>query len=255
MKRFITGIILYVSLFIFFNINANATSNFQNETLNYTITYKWGLIHKDAAKATMRLINSGDAYKITLTAKTLPWADKIFSVRDTLISNISKNNFRVKNYIKTTHEGDRYAKDIINFSYGGSAVKGSVKKYRQKKSEPMSVNSLTHTATGLTFDMLSVFYYLRTLDFENMATNHIHKVNILSGSHAEILTIRYAGIETIKLRNNTKVQAYKLKFSFTSDGKKKSSENMTAYISKDGKNIPLYLVGKLPIGEVRVYLD
>ncbi|MDE7381623.1 MAG: DUF3108 domain-containing protein, partial [Muribaculaceae bacterium] len=70
---------------------------------------------------------------------------------------------------------------------------------------------------------------------------------------SEILSIKYVGKETIKLKNGTKREAFKLSFSFTRDGKKKSSDDMTAWISVDSRHIPLYLVGKLPVGEMRVY--
>lgn len=251
-KKFLASIFILMILSIF---SGRAEANFSNETLHYTITYKWGLIHKDAAKATMRLSNSGDHYNVTLTARTLPWADKFFTVRDTLSSVITKNGLKVKKYVKSTHEGDRYSRDVITFSYGGSSVKGSVQKTRQKKGEAATTSNLTCTASGPTYDMLSIFYYLRTLNFEKMAQNHIYKATIFSGSNSETLSIRLEGIKTITLRNKSKVKAYALKFSFTRDGKKKSSENMTAYISTDSRHIPLYLVGKLPIGEVRVYLD
>lgn len=84
---------------------AAGTARFGNETLKYVITYKWGLIHKDAGDATMTLTNSGNRYNIRLVGRTKPWADKFYEVRDTLISVIEKNHFRPLNYTKLAHEG------------------------------------------------------------------------------------------------------------------------------------------------------
>lgn len=232
-----------------------SASGFANETLHYTITYKWGLIHKDAAKATLNLRNSGDHYNIYVYAKTLPWADRVFEVRDTLRSTVLKNGFKVKNYQKITHEGKKYGKDQIDFSYAGTVVKGSVSRWREGKDGKVSTSKATLTGKSPSFDMLSVFYYLRLLDFESMKKGHVYNVTIFSGTKTETLSIKSEGIETIKLRDKSKAQAWHLKFTFTRDGKKKSSDDMSAWISTTPQHIPLYLVGKLPVGEVRVYYD
>lgn len=229
-------------------------SDFKNEVLHYTISYKWGMIHKDAGKATLRLSNSGNHYKLSLTAYTLPWADKIFQVRDTLLSTVTKNNFRVTEYMKNTHEGGKYNRDIIHFTYGGSAAKGSVKKIRQQKDGSFKVTNKVLTGGIPVYDMLSVFYYMRKLDYASMKKGVVYKVTIFSGSKSETLTIKNLGIENIKLRNKTTRSAYKLSLSFTTGGKKKSSDDISAWISSDSSHIPLYVVGKLPIGQVRVYL-
>ncbi len=252
MKRnFLLLIILLSSIFSSFSAIPDS------ETLHYLVSYKWGLIHKDAAKATLSVKQTGNDYRLILTAKSLPWVDKIFMVRDTLISTVSRDNFRVKKYVKTSHEGDHYSKDIVNFTYSGSVVKGTTTRYRSKKGDksvaPEKSGSII-TASGPTFDMLSVFYYLRTLDFATFKKNQTVNVNIFSGKHSEKLTIRYIGKEIIKLRDKSKREAYKISFAFTRDGKTKSSDDMTAWVSADSKIIPLYLLGKLPLGEMRVYL-
>lgn len=51
---------------------------FQNEDLKYVISYKWGLIHKDAGEATLSLRQAGGNYNVTLTARTKPWADRFY---------------------------------------------------------------------------------------------------------------------------------------------------------------------------------
>lgn len=243
-------ILLFLLVFICGNLYA-----FNNETLHYTITYKWGMIHKDAGKATLRITNSGNNYNFLLTAHTLPWADKVFIVRDTLKSIVSKNGFKVSTYHKLTHEGGKYSRDIINFHYAGSVVKGAADRLREKKDGTISHTTKQFSSTGPTFDMLSVFYFIRMVDWNKMRVGQTIRTTIFSGSKSETLTVKNAGLETIKLRNGTKRQAFKLNFIFTQNGGKKSSDNISAWVSTDSSHVPLYVVGKLPIGQVRVYLD
>lgn len=235
------------------SMTASAKTSFSDETLRYVLTYKWGLVTKDSGEATLTLRNKGNNYNITLVGKTKPWADSFFQVRDTLYSVIDKKTFRPQNYTKIAHEGGKYSKDVITYTYGGSVVGGNVSKLREKKGKNTTTN-LQLTATGETFDMLSVFYWLRTIDVDNLAVGKKIKSTLFSGSYAETVTIWKVGEETIKMRDGSRRPAWHLKFTFTSKGGKKSSDDMDAWISKDAAHIPLQLRASLPLGKVSAYL-
>lgn len=230
-----------------------AKGEFANETLNYVITYKWGAIHKETADATLRLTNHGSNYNLLLTAKTRRWADKFFTVRDTLSGVVSKKGLRPLRYVKSAHEGGKYSKDVITYSHNGKSTTGKCTRYRNKKGK-VSTSGNTLTAAGDVYDMLSVFYYLRTLNYTTMAKGQTVKVTVFSGSKAETLTIKNLGLETITLRNKKRVHSYHIKFRFTTKGKKKSSDDMDAWLSADSRKIPLQLEGSLPLGKLKVYL-
>ena len=88
--------------------SGKAATTFSNESLRYVVSYKWGLIHKDAGDATLSLRRSGDRYKVSLVAKTRTWADKFYSVRDTLLGEIRIKDLRPLSYAKITHEKKKY---------------------------------------------------------------------------------------------------------------------------------------------------
>ncbi len=226
---------------------------FTDETLHYVITYKWGLIHKDSGDATLKLINKGDKYELILTGKTKPWADKFYQVRDTLLGTVTKKDFKPLSYTKIAHEKGKYSRDEISYSYHGSSVNGTSKCYRQDKDGSMRVKTKQLQATGEVFDMLSVFYYLRTIDYSKLLKNEEIKSTVFSGTKAELLTVKCVGKEVVKLRNKTTKEAYHIKFKFTQEGKKKSSEDIDAWISIDFAHIPLLVVGSLPLGQVKCY--
>lgn len=251
MKRLFGYILL--AMMSLTGINATAQVNFHNETLRYVITYKWGLITKDSGEATLTLKNKGNTYDIRLVGKTKPWADHVFKVRDTLISVIDKAKFRPISYSKMAHEGDKYSKDYIEYSYSGNNVSGKVNKYRVKDKKAKE-SELDLSASGPTFDMLSVFYYLRTIDPTKLQEGKKITSTLFSGSHAETVTIWKEGEDKIKMRDGTRRDAWHLKFKFTTKGGKKSSDDIDAWISKDDMRIPLHIKGSLPIGHVSAYL-
>lgn len=230
-----------------------SAANFPDESLNYVISYKWGLIHKDAGEALLSLRNRGDKFEVTLTGKTKPWADKFYQVRDTLKGTILKNGLKPLSYTKISHEDETYGFDEIIYSYSGENVTGAAKSLWVNKKGKRKEKEKTFESKGPTFDMLSVFYFLRTIDFASLTAGKTITATIFSGSKIETLTIRGVGKEMLKLRNKTQREAYHIKFKFTTEGKKKSSDDLDAWISVDEPHIPLQIVGSLPIGQVRCY--
>lgn len=231
---------------------AEAGTAFSNETLHYVISYKWGLIHKDAGDATLSLRRRGNNYDVMLAAKTKPWADKVYRVRDTLTSTITVRDLKPLTYSKIMHEKDKYAKDEITYTHSGATTKGVARRFRIKEGQPVQTEK-SLTASGPVYDMLSVFYYLRKLDYSQLNKNKIYTATVFSGEKKEKVNIKSLGIEKIKLKDKSVKDAYHIKFNFTREGGKKSSDDIDTWISTDDSHIPLYLVGKLPIGEVRAY--
>ena len=221
--------------------------DFGNETLNYEIVYHWGMIWKHAADATLSIRKTNDGYFSQLSGKTRSWADKVYPVRDTLKCTMDKN-LRPLRYEKLTHEKDYYARDVIKFSYNYSHTNAHCTRYRKSGNTTIDLSAKTQA-----YDMLSVFYMLRSLDYDELSRNKNYTTVIFSGKEKEYLTINYKGVETIKMRDGAKRNAYKITFSFTQKGGKKSSDNITVWMSTDDSRIPLLLVGKLPVGEVKCY--
>lgn len=245
-------LIIFATLFCSVLCSSYAAT-FNNEDLHYVITYKWGLINKDAGEATLSLRQNDENYNILLAAKTKPWADKFYQVRDTLKGTLRISDLKPLHYTKIAHEKGKYGRDDISYKYSGNIVTGICKRYKKNEKGQISESSKELTATGPVYDMLSVFYYLRQINYSKLSPGKEMKATVFSGSKSETITIRNLGKERIQLRNGTHREAFHIQFNFTTDGKKKSSDDMDSWISTGSSHIPLYLVGKLPIGQVRVY--
>lgn len=221
-----------------------------DETLTYDVIYKWGFINKVAGYATMSLRNDGDLYKASVYAENAPWANSIYMLRDTLYSTMTKANYFPVSYIYIAHENGKYKKDVLTFSHTGNTFSANAVRYkRAAEGEPMTSSTLHLEAQGMTVDMLSSFFYLRTLDFPNMKSGQSITVNIFSGSKKEKLKITYKGTQTITL-NGRKFPTYYINFTFTRKGVE-SSAPISGWISTDGQRIPLKVEGSLPVGKVR----
>lgn len=248
MKR----IILLLSVIIPALMCSASTPEFTNESLNYKVMFKWGLINKNAGTVNISLHSSPDLYTARLTARSAPWADKFYRVRDTLNARIIPGGLLPTFYEKISHEGSEDKHDQVTYSRSGATVTGKCLRRKWKSGKLVTDQSQTLTAVGTTVDMLTAFYYMRRLPFPTWQTGHVLTINIFSGKRKELLTIKYLGQEKIKTDAGT-FDTYHISFIFTSDGRTRTSDDMEAWISTAPERIPLRLEGKLPVGKVKCF--
>lgn len=230
---------------------AGKVSHFNDEVLNYKVMFKWGLVQKQAGRATLKLTSAPDKFVATLYARSESWADHFYSLRDTLISTMSRVDMLPTRYERIAHEGGSFARDIITITRTGDNFSGESVRFRRKKNQKtITKSTISLNADGPTVDLLSVFYYLRTLDFKNIAPGFTKTINIFSGKKKEFLNIKYHGIENLSL-DGTSYETYRISFTFTTDGAKKSSDDIDTWIWTNSSHIPLKLEGKLKVGKIR----
>lgn len=233
---------------------AAAPGTLKDETLRYKVSYKWGLVQKQAGTFTVSLRVNGDKCRATLAAKTDPWADHFYRLRDTLTTEFSRSTMMPSRYQRIAHEDGYYAKDVVTFTPSAGTVKGVSNTWRKgKKATQVTHGTTTMSATGMTVDMLSVLYYLRILDYAALPTGYTETINIFSGKKKELLKITYVGQEKIKI-NGRERASYRVKFTFTTDGRKESSAPISAWVAADASRTPLKIEGSLKIGKIRAIL-
>ncbi|MDE6179032.1 MAG: DUF3108 domain-containing protein [Duncaniella sp.] len=226
------------------------TVSLADETLTYDVIYKWGFINKVAGYATMSLRNDGPYYRASVIAENAPWANSIYMLRDTLYSTMTRDHFYPVSYTFIAHENGKYKKDVLSFSHTGDTFSAKAVRYKKPKNGgPMTHSTIELEAKGMTVDMLSSFFYLRSLDFDAMAGGTGKTVNIFSGSKKEKLKITYLGRQKVTV-NGREFDTYYINFTFTRNGVE-SSAPIKGWITTDQRRIPLKVEGKLPVGKVR----
>ena len=226
-------------------------STLPDETVNYKVMFKWGLINKQAGSVSITLKNEGDICKSILTARSASWADKFYKVRDTLRCEIIREGMIPTLYEKFAHEDSHYNRDRVAYRRSGNTVYGDVSHKAYRDGKLRRDIDTTLVATGTTLDMLTSFYYMRMLPYHTWKPGTSITLNVFSGRRKELLTIKYHGLVAIDT-DNKRYDCYRISFIFTSDGKKKTSDDMSAWIDRKTL-IPIKLEGKLPVGSVRCF--
>lgn len=243
-----------IQLLIFLLVTAVASARaieLPDEDMNYIIRYKWGLIEKHAATAILSLREDSEKYYAKMAVATLPWADHILTVRDTLISVMERPSCRPLIYMKHTHQGDEVEIDRVDYSYSGKRTIGTARRFKQNGNERAERSDTTIYSHGTTLDMLSVFYWLRELDMPALEKGEQFHVTLFSAWMSRDLTVTYLGRENVEFENNV-WDTYAFRFNFTKNGQV-VEKPMYVWISTDTYRIPVKLVGVLPLGHVEAY--
>lgn len=102
-------------------------------------------------------------------------------------------------------------------------------------------------------DMVSSFYYARTLDFSSMKVGDISEFKCFMDEEVFPLKIKYTGKETIKLRSG-KIECLKFQPVVQTGRYFKSEEDVIFWITNDKNRIPVMVKAKITVGSVRMHL-
>ena len=251
--------LILVSFVTCFSIQLKAQCEVENnsfregEYLEYDLYFKYGLIFTKAGISTMNVAdvqyNNRNAYKMTLTANSLGAAKAVFSVSDTLISYTTKGLVPLA-YLKDAYEGGDYRTERDTYDYS----KGKVRlRNINKKNEYLRYDT-TLVSDNCMYDMLSIVYYARTLDYGNMKKGDEVTVPFLSGRKKVNMTIVHQGVESVSANDGRKYTCIKLSLTINERAFEDKNEAMKVYITEDPNRIPIRIDSKLKVGSTRALL-
>ncbi len=238
------------------NAQCNMDNNYfqAGEVTEYDLYVKWGILNSKGGNAAMRVQNTTyqgkDAYKMTLTSSSQGAARKIFSLDDTLTCFVSKDIVPLA-YWKDAHEGGDYTKERVTYSYPGNG-KVNVRTVRHKNGtlrfdENISFNNCA-------YDLMSIVFYARTLDFIDLKQGRTKKVDFVSGKKKNSMQIVYGGTERIKANDGNKYECLKLTLRLSDSAFEDEKDAMTVYITNDDNRMIVRMDSKLKVGSTRVIL-
>lgn len=260
MKRILSILIAFA--FVMLSINAQTSlckvdnKYFQSgEELSFDLYFKFGFLTKagtSTLKVSSEKYNGTDAYKMSLVASSTGAARKIFALDDTLTIYTTKDIVPLR-FIKRAHEGSEHTNEDVSYTYKSSGV--SIKTYRQKNGVLRFDETVTSEAC--VYELLSIIYYARTIDFPSMKKGDKKVVECLSGRDILYMVLQHGGTETISANDGKKYECVKLVMSLS---KKEDTnfdnkvESMTIYVSNDNNRMPIRMDSKLNYGSTRAIL-
>ena len=174
-------------------------------------------------------------YHSVMIATTSGLADKIYKVRDEYQSYFNPETVLPYKSVRDISEGKYKKYDHVYYFHNNLKV-------IDHKSEEYIIPSDVR-------DMLSVFYYIRNIDYSIFKIGDIIKINTFFDHELFPFDMRYRGPEKIK----TKMGEYNcIKLvPFVEPGRVfESEDDMTIYLSDDVNRVPIRIVFNLKIGSI-----
>ncbi len=211
------------------------------EFVKYRIHY--GMI--DAGEATLKVEDSqykfGDreAFHIVGEGKSLGSFDWFFKVRDRYETYIDKQGMFPHRFIRQTDEGGYK----INQDYTFIPEKRAYKE----------ANGDAFLTTEFVQDMLSSYYYARTLDYTNAKKGDVFTIMTIVDGELFPLGMKYIGKEQVKVDAGT---FNCLKFApVVQKGRVfKKEEDLSVWITDDANHLPILVKAKILVGAIKMEL-
>jgi len=211
------------------------------EYLRFRLHY--GLI--DAGEAELKIYRSSKKFNgretlhVIGTGKTLGAFNWFYKVRDRYETFLDAETIVPWEFVRRIREGG-YSKDE-NY------------RFHQHKSAVSTHKGDTFKIPRFSQDMLSSFYFARTIDFSNARVGDVFTIPTFVDEEEYPLKIKYIGKEQLKSRTGT----YRcLKFvPVVQEGRIfEKEEDMTVWITDDENKIPVLAKAKVLVGSIKMEL-
>jgi len=208
---------------------------------------KYGVI--SAGEATMNIekveYNEQPAWRIHSTANTNSFFDKVFKVRDLIESVATYDNLYSLRFTKRMQEGS-YRQHRIHLNY----LSQNFSIYSRFSYKDGVFNDSRVEIASNTFDILSAFYYSRTIDLIPGETTEINVTTDGKNYTAGIKVLRYETIETMFGKRKCIVIRPLL------DGEAifKQTDNIDIWLLDDEYRTPVLMSSKIIFGSFKASL-
>jgi|WetSurMetagenome_2_1015567.scaffolds.fasta_scaffold41130_5 hypothetical protein len=220
------------------------------ESLRFKGSYFMSSLWADLAevKTDVTDFNSGgkSLYTITATASTYSNYDSFFKIRDLFQTWIDKNEVKPYIFKRVVDEGGYR----FNMKY---IIQRNILQAKFEFIRNGRTRNSVIKITENTQDLVSVLYYVRTIDFEKMAVNKTVAIPTLIDDKVQDIILTFRGKETIKTEVFGSVSCYKIGISANTKGVVNKETN-NIWLTANNNKIPVLVKAEIPVGSVQLRL-
>jgi hypothetical protein len=211
-----------------------------SETLEYRVHYGF----MDAGEAKLEVapgfkeISGRKCLHVIGTGKSVGAFDWFFKVRDRYESFIDSEALVPWMFIRNIDEGGYIKNQNVRFNHNKKTA----------SSEKKTIATPSHVQ-----DMISAFYFARTLDFTNAQPGDTFQIQTYLDDETFPLTIKYIGKETIKTKAG-KFRCIVFHPMLLEGRVFKEQDDMTVWVTDDKNRIPVRAEAEILVGSVKMDL-
>jgi len=211
------------------------------ERLVYRLSY--GVIDAGEAVLTVdqseRSVKGRKLWRVRGVGKTISAFEWFYKVHDVYESHMDAEGMFPWLFIRRVNEGGY----IINQDYT----------FYQHKKIVDNGDGKKYKVPSMVQDMISSFYYARTIDYANAKKGDVFTVNIFLDNELYPTKIKYMGKQVVKIRKG-KYRCMKF-VPVVQEGRVfNSEEDLTVWITDDANRIPILAKAKIKVGSLKMHL-
>ncbi|GAB2969446.1 DUF3108 domain-containing protein [Hymenobacter coalescens] len=220
----------------------------RGEVMQYKVHY--GLI--TAAEATIELsddihrVNDRPCYRATVTGRTNGSFDLFLKVRDTWRSYIDTTSILPQRFFRNIEENNYRKRETVDFDHYKNMV--AVESHKRDK------NKVKHGSFKVPHnvqDLVSGFYFLRTLDYSNRKPGEQIKVQGFFDEEVFDMTVKYMGRQNVETKAGI-IRAIRLVPKMPKNKLFRGEDAISVYLSDDRNKIPVLFEAEMFVGSVKI---
>jgi len=228
---------------------ANNSFDF-GEQIDYTIYYHLAGIWVSAGEVYFKVdsekIGSKQYYHFDSYGATFEKYDWIYKVRDKYESYTSIEDFQPLRFKRKVNEGSTHIREDYLFNHRAKKVYT----VRQLDAElPFKKDTVSFNGCG--YDVLSMIYYARNIDFSELSVDDKIPIRIFIDNEMHDSYIRYLGKEELKVKGVGKFNCIKFKPLLIEGTIFNAGEDMTVYVTDDKNRVPILIETPILVGSIR----
>jgi hypothetical protein len=222
------------------------------EKISYNIAYNWHFIWINAGQVEFEVKNAKfmdrDVYHFDAWGTTFKTYDWFFKVRDNLESYLDMKSLKPLWFERKTYEGGYAVHNQYIFDHKNKRIFS----FTENSNKPFTRDTLT--LPPCTFDVISLSYYARNLDFNDLDVNDTIPVSAIIDNELFNLYIRYLGKEVIETKDGSRYNCIKFSALLVEGTIFKGGEDLFVWVTNDKNRIPVLVEAKILVGSVKALL-
>ncbi|MFT4033231.1 MAG: DUF3108 domain-containing protein [Siphonobacter sp.] len=186
-------------------------------------------------------------YRVTATGRTTGAFDLVTRVRDSWQSFIDPQSLLPMEFYMKQQEGRYYKEQRVSFDQAADKVITSTK----GKNSAEEIKE--HKAPNSVYDVISSYYFLRTIDFDHLKEGQIIGVKAFYDNEFYDLKVRYIGRETIKTKFG-KINTFRVAPQMPKNDLFSGKEAIRIWVSDDANKVPMKAEVDLVVGAIALDL-
>jgi len=238
------NIFLFVGIFIFSALSAQFDNINAGETISFRIHYGFITAGNATLSTTKTSFKGQPAFYVRGVGKTSGAAKTFFKVEDVYESYISENKEPLF-YVRNVSEGSYTQHLQSTFNTNNNTLVLVDKKHTDRPAKTVKVPNDVQ-------DILSCFYYLRSVD--NLKVGSVLKMSVWIDDELFPFQLKVVGTENLSTKFG-KINCLKIIPSVMSGRVFKDKEGVTMWVTNDQNRVPVLIKAELAVGSLKASID